>query len=172
MFMTIGSKFYNRDHEHLEDASIGYLLTNVENIKGGAWVLGTAQLGEPSGGTPWAKIKAYQQLDQWFGHIPDFIITLDSVFLNTADPAQICALIEHELYHCSIKKDDIGMPKLDRWGGATWEMRPHDVEEFTGVVGRYGAWKQALHEMKAAFDAEPLFGTVDLGGICGACHGK
>lgn len=170
-FFNPNSPFYNFEHEPLieEEAKIGYLWTHVENAKHGKGIIGTAQLGEPAGGTPWAKIRQYEQLERWFGIIPDFVITLDSCFLFHAEPVGICALIEHELYHCAQKRNQYGEPSFNHEGEPVWTMRPHDVEEFIGVAKRYGAWGKDLRDMRDALMAEPIFGRVQLEGICGVC---
>lgn len=168
-FLDTGSELYNKAHEHLADAFLGFVWTNVSNQKSGKRVLGTCQVGEPQGGTPWAKARQYEQLTRWFGLIPAFVITLDAVWLSTARPEQICALVEHELHHAFYKVDEFGQPMLDDEDGYRWTIRPHDVEEFVGVVERYGAWNEDLERMKVAMSNEPLFGRVKLDGICGSC---
>ena len=45
------------------------------------------------------------------------------------------ALVDHELCHFSID---------DRGG---WTIKPHDVEEFTAVVERHGAWQRAVFDL-------------------------
>lgn len=170
MFMTPGQFLYNDEHSHLEDASFGFLWSNVSNVKTGKRILGTAQVGEPSGGTPWAKIATQKQRESWFGDVPDYIVTLDAVWLSTARPEQICALVEHELYHCNIERDEFGDPKFDKYGGTKPAMKQHDVEEFVGVVKRYGLTMDSKREeMAEAVRRGPLYGSGDLGGICGTC---
>jgi len=183
VFLDSDSPLYNSDHEHLggvvseddEDPytpTIGWLWTNVENNKGGRRIIGTAQIGEPQGGTPWHKARQYEQLARWFGVIPDFVITLDAVFMSTASLGTCCALIEHELYHCAQKRDQWGSVVFDRDGRPVWTMRPHDVEEFTGVVRRYGVNAATVSEEFAdAIRSGPLFPEVQLSGLCGVCHG-
>lgn len=173
MFLDPASRFYNPDHEHLEEAVIGFLWTNTHNFSKGARILGTAQLGEPAGGNAWAKVRQYEQLERWFdGIIPAYLITLDAVWLSTANAASRCALVEHELYHCAIKKDEFGNVKLDPYGDTIPAMRPHDVECFLGEARRYGAWSHQLRELKTVLDMPPEFGEVELAGVCGTCYGR
>jgi len=48
--------------------------------------------------------------------------------------------LEHELYHIVQSVDEFGAPKFNRdTGMPTLTLRGHDVEEFVGVVRRYGA---------------------------------
>lgn len=170
MFLTPGQYLHNPEHEHLFDARIGFCWTNVTNTKQGKQILGTAQVGEP-GGTAWAKIRAEEQLVRWFGHVPDYLITLDAVWLSTARPEHICAVVEHELYHCWVQIDEFGDPKLDKYGNTKPAIRPHDVEVFVGEAARYG---MTLDERRVALrDAilrGPQFKVTDLGGVCGTCR--
>lgn len=169
-FFDPASPLFNDQH-HLGDASIGWLWTNVENSKGGRRILGTAALGEPAGGTPWARARAEEQLLRWFGRVPDFVVTVDAVWLSTANIASACALIEHELYHCAQKRDRWGELVFNKDGEPVWCIRPHDVEEFVGVVARYGASAARMQDMAEAIAAGPTFGAAELNGICGVCHG-
>lgn len=173
MFMTVGSKFYNPTHKYLDEyASIGFVWTNVENASKGKVTAGTAQLGDPSGGTKWAKARQYEQLSRWFGYIPDFLITLDSVYMSVADPRAICAVIEHELCHCAPKRNKYGEIEWDEDDRPRWMIRKHDIEEFFDVIRLYGAWNKDLVQMRDALNATPKFGEVDLRGICcGVCNG-
>lgn len=173
MFLAPGGPLFNPDHAHLvgAEADIAFLWTNCENSKGGKRIIGTAQVGQPMGGTPWAKMRAVEQLLRWFDRIPDFIITLDATYLKEASAGAICALVEHELYHCAQAKDRFGEDRFDRYGEPIWAIRPHDVEEFTGVVKRYGAAAAQIEAFAEAIKKGPIFKGADLGGICGVCHG-
>lgn len=168
-FLNERSELFNSDHNHLLEAEIGFLWTNVENQKQGKQILGTAELGE-GGGPAWQKARREEQLDRWFFGVPDFVITLDAVFLSTADPAGICALIEHELYHCHFAVNEWGEAKTDKDGNKIWGMKPHDIEEFSGVVKRYGT--AHIEEFAEAVRSKPLFGHSELQGICGTCGGR
>lgn len=157
----------NPDHAHLSQAMIGFVLSSVQNEEKGKRVLGTCQDGKPSG-KPWPSGQRRQQIVEWFGIIPDFLIILDAVFLSTAEPIEACALVEHELYHAGMQKTQFGEPKYDRDSGRPmFAVVPHDVEEFTGIVRRYGAWNADLEAFSTALAKEPEFGRVKLNGICG-----
>jgi len=160
------SPLYNREHDHLAEARIGFLLTTVENVSGGVQILGQCQLGMPNG-KKWSAGRQIQQLEEWFGFVPDFLITLDAVWMSTASPFQVCALVEHELLHANFKKDEYGDAKRNHDDEFTWEIRPHDAEVFTTEIRRYGAWKPNLEDLKTAFASEPQFGNISLGGVCG-----
>lgn len=59
---------------------------------------------------------------------------------ETLDDWQRDALTEHELYHCGF--DDEGKPVLV----------PHSIEEFNGVLARYGLWWPDSRETRAVID--------------------
>nr|WP_271894430.1 putative metallopeptidase [Phyllobacterium sp. IY22] len=51
--------------------------------------------------------------------------------------------MEHELYHAGQDRDSFGAPKFRKSTGLpVFILRGHDIEEFIGVVRRYG---QMLH---------------------------
>lgn len=153
---------FNPDHEHLCDASIGFLWTNVFYKEQGRMIAGTAALGKPSG-KPWSSGRLEQQLYGFFGEAPDFLIILDSVFFGrSANPTRL-AVIEHELYHCSFAgfNQRTALPR--------WSIKGHDVEEFRGVVVRYGAEATGLTSFIEAGSREPLISGGEVAHVCGTC---
>jgi hypothetical protein len=81
-----------------------------------------------------------QQMHEWFGRIPKYIITLAADYCEQCNDLEFCALVEHELYHIAQATDDFGAPKFNKeTGQPVLKLRGHDVEEFVGVVRRYGA---------------------------------
>jgi hypothetical protein len=168
--LSLVSDLYNEDHAHLEDATIGFLWALVPFKDKGRHVLGTAQLGPPSG-KAWQVAKATQQLNEWYGEVPDFLITVDGRWaFEHASDLELCAVVDHELYHCHMVLDENGEPRVNPvTGRPQWYVRGHDVEEFVGVVRRYGAWNSGLRQMKRALEQEPMFGEVDIAGACGLC---
>jgi hypothetical protein len=87
--------------------------------------------------------------------------------LNCSD-AEFCALIEHELYHIGHMKDAFGQPAFTRDGLPKIGMRGHDVEEFTGVVRRYGASEDVAKMVKAA-QSTPEVAKLNIATACGTC---
>ena len=170
MFVDPDGPLVNLSHEHLRDAWIEFLWTNVEftEFDGTQRILGMAQLGRASG-KAWAKAQRQEQLHRWFRGEPDFLIILDVVNLSTAQPEAICALVEHELMHCSFKKDEFGDPKLDKYGEYQWAMHGHDVEQFIDVMARYGPTSDAEEKFVEAAKHGPQFKRIELAGICGSC---
>lgn len=168
-FINDKSKLYNPEHNHLAHADIGFLWTNVMSKSKGRWVLGTAEKPR-TGSSKWSALRGIYQLEQWFGKVPDFIITVDAnYFYDTGNPER-CALLEHELYHCAQKKDKYGVPAFSQQTGKPlFEIRGHDVEEFIGVVRRYGAKAAGVEDLVNAANQEPLIARAAIDGICGTC---
>lgn len=170
-FIDEAGDLANTDHSHLQAARIGFLWTNVANNRKGRTVIGMAEPGAPQGAMgKWSRARAELQVRSWFGDVPDFIITLQAEWWVIADDAQRCALVEHELYHCAQDVDAFGAPKFSKTTGRpSFTMRGHDVEEFVGVVRRYGAGASGVQEMVDAALAGPEITEADIASACGVC---
>ncbi len=167
-FIDEGSTLENPEHAHLQGARIGVLWTSVPNGKHGRAIVGQAQLCGAGGSDKWAKGKLEQQLTEWFGAIPDFLVTLFAPYADQANDATFCALVEHELSHCGQEKDEFGVPKFTR-NGPSYCMRGHDIEEFIGVVRRYGADAAGVRAMIDAAAEGPTIPGADVSFACGNC---
>lgn len=117
----------------------------------------------------WAKARAEQQVREWFGFIPDFILTFSAPYATHASDAEFCALVEHELYHCGQERDEWDAPKFRKSGLPAFTMRGHDVEEFVGVVRRYGADASGVRDLVEAASHEPLIARASIAQACGTC---
>ena len=160
----------NPDHGHLNEAVIGFLWTNVANARAARAIIGQAELGDPVGAMgKWARARAKLQVEAWFGLIPDFIITVDANYAKECGDPEFCALIEHELYHCAQEHDIYGAPKFRRDGRPVFAIKGHDVEEFVGVVRRYGASATGVGAMVEAANAGPQIASASIAGACGTC---
>lgn len=159
----------NPDHQHLMDAEIGVLWTNVDNSRNMRGVIGQAELMPPMAMGKWQKARATQQIEEWFGGVPDFLLTFYAPAASVMDDASFCALVEHELYHCAQKRDQHGMPKFTQDGRPSFAIRGHDVEEFVGVVARYGAAASGVAELVEAANRRPSVALADIAGACGTC---
>lgn len=159
----------NEGHAHLRDAKIGFLWTNCDNAKQMRVVLGQTEIMPPMAMGKWQRARAVRQIEEWFGEVPDFLITVHAQSAGAMDDVSFCALIEHELYHCGQERDQFGGPKFTQDGRPKYAMRGHDVEEFVGVVARYGADAAGVREMVEAGNAKPLIGMASIDGICGTC---
>lgn len=164
---------FTSEHEHLIDAEIACLWTNAENSRHQRRIVGQAEVppGPPSGGK-WARARKEFQLEEWFGGIPDFLLTFDALYANEIDDVTFCSLVDHELFHCAQDTDDFGMPKFNKVTGvASYCIRGHDVEEFVGVVRRFGieaAAGEAVDFVMAAAKP-PEIGQAKLAQACGTC---
>lgn len=159
----------NEEHAHLTDASLGVLWTNAENTRNMRMVLGQTELMPPMSMGKWQRARAIQQIEDWFDGMPDFLLTFNAPACAAMNDASFCALIEHELYHCAQKLDQYGMPKFGDDGRPSFCIRGHDVEEFVGVVRRYGADAAGVRPMIDAANSRPLVDGADIDGICGTC---
>lgn len=65
---------------------------------------------------------------------------------------QRIALVDHELCHCS-RGDEGG-----------WVLIEHDVEEFNGIVHRWGLWRPSLRNLKGAWDLAQIELPLDRPG--------
>lgn len=167
-FIDPESPLFNPDHAHLETAELGILWTNCANSRQMRLVIGQAEIMPPMAMGKWQRARAIAQIEDWFGALPDFLITLFAPIAMTMDDASFCALVEHELYHCAQDRDAFGAPKFTRDGAPKFAIRGHDVEEFTGVVARYGG-DASVREMVEAATRRPLIGLADIAGVCGTC---
>lgn len=172
-FIDEGATVENPEHVHLRHASICALWTNVSNAKAGMTVLAQCELGDPMAMGKWAKAKARLQVEQWFGYIPDFLLTFDARYADTCSDIEFMALVEHELYHAAQAKDIYGAPRFNKeTGRPVFTMRGHDVQEFTSVVRRYGADAAHVREFVDAASRPPEIGRVSVAHACGTCQLK
>ncbi|MCY1459247.1 hypothetical protein D9M71_767050 [compost metagenome] len=105
---------------------------------------------------------------KWFGEVPDYLITLAADYCAECTDAEFCALVEHELYHIAQATDQYGAPKFTQEGLPKLQMRGHDVEEFVGVVRRYGAGEDVQQLIDAA-SRPPEVAKINIAGACGTC---
>lgn len=131
--------------------SIVILMRDEAVVQGGRMVLGAVHLPCVQG--------KLNSLFQWMLRLvsevddPDFVMILDNVFWESATAKEREILIFHELCHIELKRDKDGDVMLDDdTGRAKWKLRGHDVEEFSRVVERYGAYSEDLRQFKAALD--------------------
>lgn len=136
------SPLHNPDHDHLRDhfenGSIQFLWAAPKYEKGGMNVLGQCELLQFRVGG-WQKARHEQQFMEWFGFsLPDWIITLSAGYCYTCTAKEYMALVDHELYHIA-QESVLGTPKFSKTTGLPiLKLRGHDVEEFNGIVRRYG----------------------------------
>ncbi|ABX35872.1 conserved hypothetical protein [Delftia acidovorans SPH-1] len=160
-------RIHNPDHAHLIDADLVFLWAPDGFTKAMKTVIGQAEeVMIRAGG--WQKGRQEQQLYDWFGRVPAFMITLDATYCAQCSDAEWCALVEHELYHVAQALDEFGAPKFGRDGKPKLKIRGHDVEEFVGVVKRYGPSADVKRLMDAA-NAGPELRMGNIAHACGTC---
>lgn len=169
-FISEISPIYNPDHAHLQMASLGFVWTNEPNTRAGRVILGQCEIMPPMSMGKWQRARALAQVSDWFGQMPDFLITISAGAAQYMDNDSFCALIEHELYHAGQATDDFGQPRFNkRTGLPVFAIKGHDVEEFVGVVRRYGASAAGVEEMVRAANKGPEVAPANVARACGNC---
>jgi hypothetical protein len=101
--------------------------------------------------------------------LPDFLITIDIV-AGSFDDASFCALVEHELTIALRRRTRRASPKFHRESGEPmWGIRGHDVEEFVGVVARYGTEATGTTDLVKAGANKALVAVATVSLACGTC---
>ncbi|GLO52491.1 hypothetical protein D3C76_394340 [compost metagenome] len=161
---------HNPEHAHLMDANIGVLWASSGFAKQGRVVLGQAeQLMFRAGG--WQKARQEQQMREWFGEEPDFLITLAADYCAQCSDVDFARLVEHELMHIAHATDQYGAPKFTQEGLPKLFLRGHDVSEFISIVERYGvgAPDGELSRMVEAAKTPPSVSSESIASACGTC---
>ena len=161
---------HNPEHAHLIDANIGVLWASTGFAKQGRVVLGQAeQLMFRAGG--WQKARQEQQMIDWFGEVPGFVITLAADYCSQCSDVDFARLVEHELMHIAHATDQYGAPKFTQEGLPKLFLRGHDVSEFISIVERYGvgAPDGELARMVEAAKTPPSVSSESIASACGTC---
>lgn len=171
-FLTISDPLHNPDH-------IAELIHDNEEFLAFAWassacmtkkrmVLGQCEKVMFNQGG-WKKARQEQQMRDWFGYVPAYLITIDASYCDQATDRDFCALIEHELYHIGVERDEDGDPLISEMTGLPKHyLAGHDVEEFVGVVKRWGADESVKRLIEVAKQA-PFVSDVNISKCCGTC---
>ena len=136
------------EHRHLADVSFLWLMRNTEHLQGGKRILAMVHKPEVQG-----KLKPLfeQMLVEKYGYFPDYLITVDKEYWDTANDHCKTALVWHELAHVKPAVDKFGDPRFNvQTGEPIFQLVMHDIEEFNSVVRRFGLWKS---DLKAFIDA-------------------
>jgi len=159
---------FNEKHIHLLDSELEFMWASDSFEKQGRVVLGqTEQVSFMAGG--WKKARMEQQMFEWFGYVPKFIITLSAEHCNHCSNVEFCSLVEHELFHIAQKLDEFGTPKFDKKTGMpVLTLVDHDVSEFVEVVDRYGTDSDSEEIVLAKFREST---KIDMKRIDKACNG-
>lgn len=112
-WLTLGGELHNPDHDHIAE-----LLHDNEEFLAFAWASSAAVAKKRmvlwqcekvmfnQGG--WKQARQEQQIRDWFGFVPQYLITVDAAFCEQASDREFCRLIEHELYHIGVECDEDG----------------------------------------------------------------
>ncbi|MFX5550549.1 putative metallopeptidase [Acinetobacter baumannii] len=173
-FLTLGGPLHNPDHDHIAE-----MLHDNEGFLASAWastaytrtkrmVLGQCEkVMFQQGG--WKKARQEQQMRDWFGFVPIYLITIDASFCEKANDNEFCALFEHELYHIGVERDSDGeIIYSDHTGLPKHYLAGHDVEEFIGVVKRWGA-NDSVKRLVEVAKNPPFVSDLDISKCCGNC---
>jgi len=173
-FLTLGGPLHNPDHDHIAE-----MLHDNEEFLAFAWastaytrakrmVLGQCEkVMFQQGG--WKKARQEQQMRDWFGFVPIYLITIDASFCEKANDNEFCALFEHELYHIGVERDSDGeIIYSDHTGLPKHYLAGHDVEEFIGVVKRWGA-NDSVKRLVEIAKNPPFVSDLDISKCCGNC---
>lgn len=173
-FLTLSGPLHNPDHDHIAE-----LLDDRESFLAFAWassafkskqafVLGQCEKVMFNQGG-WKKVRQEQQMRDWFGYVPTYLITIDASFCDEANDSEFCALIEHELYHIGVMRDDDGeIIYSDHTDLPKHYLAGHDVEEFIGVVKRWGPSESVKRLVEVAKNP-PFVSERDISKCCGNC---
>lgn len=173
-FLTIGGPLHNPDHDHIAE-----LIHDNEEFLACAWassacmakkrmVLGQCEKVMFNQGG-WKKARQEQQMRDWFGYVPVYLITIDASYCDQATDRDFCALIEHELYHIGVERDEDGEALYSEMTGLPKHyLAGHDVEEFIGVTKRWGADESVKRLVEVAKQA-PFVSDVNISKCCGTC---
>lgn len=170
-FIEESGPLHNPRHAHLLDASIGWLWATGQCKAKDREVAGQCQLIAPMQ-SKWPSQRQHFQLAQWFGEVPDLLITISAHHAVYMDDWSFCALIEHELCHAAQDVDQYGDPRWNKEGLPILRLVGHDLEEFNTVVERYGARAAGVETMVALANAGPTIGQAQMTLACGTCERK
>lgn len=160
-FVGRGGLFFDPEHGHLNGARIGVLWAASKHVDKGSEKAGTAQLLRPPQ-AKWGDAMRHAYLRQFFGiDLPHFLIILSREACLSYDDKQFFALLDHELCHCSTAKDEYGCPRFnEQTGEPVWCLRPHESEQFSGTVERWGAAASGTTGIVLAGLKKPKFSWV------------
>lgn len=169
ILMDTGS-IHNPEHQHLLSTDLRVLWASAPSRRGGRQVIGTAE-EVAFRCSAWQKGRQEQQMREWFGYVPDWLITLDASYCASCSDPEFCALVEHEMCHIAQARDEFGALAFTKEGQPKIKLVGHDVEEFVSVVARYGVGDPngALAKLAAAARQEPTVSRVSIAGACGTC---
>lgn len=121
------------------------------------------------GGYPAAAVVKANSLKDRVEGKADVTITIDKEWWEQHDTSQNLALLDHELYHVMIARDDDGKTILDDAGRPKVRMRPHDYQigGFHDIAKRHrmkSVDMSAIQDVHVKFVQAHLFAGDDIQG--------
>lgn len=111
-------------HPELATARILYIFVSKASTKNGQEV--------------WGKAKKLSGLFEWYSE-KDFLIEVAKDKWDALNAKERTALVDHLLERCTGEEDE------ENGGAMKWKLRDPDVQEFSSILQRYGAWHKGLH---------------------------
>jgi hypothetical protein len=126
----LGERVRAACHSDIKDCEVLFLFRDEPTKRHGKTRLGTAK-----------KANALTKFlcRTAFDSDPDFVIEIEEESYQKLTVEQQEALLDHELAHCTVRKDA-------KTGDERPVLRGHDIEEFRDVVERRGLWHPDLKE--------------------------
>ena len=139
--INIAENIINKYHPELLKFNIAFVMKSEEKFKKKPY-----QKWAQASKIP-AKLSAFLEYD--------FLIWIQEEIWEDLTDEQKRALIDHELSHCGEHENSNG--------GVYPALIPHDFEEFSGVIKRYGLWRPSLVDMGKAVQGyvQPKFPNVE-----------
>lgn len=119
---TIASGLIPNFHPELADARISYVFVDKASNKGGRALFG--------------KVKKFSGYFEWALE-KDFVVEIAEDLWQELAESQRTALVDHLLEHITGEEDE-------KTGAMNWITREPDVQEFSSILDRHGAWHSAL----------------------------
>ena len=136
------------DHDHLVQAKIAI-----------AWRVGFKP--DADGKLVLGKMKVVGELEREM-HDFDAALILNRETWAKFDDKQRAALVDHELCHLELARDEEGETLYDGHGRIKYRARKHDVEEFEAIILRHGCYKADLESFaRAALASDPNLSLFD-----------
>lgn len=120
---TTALKLIPSYHPELATARIRYIYVDKASQESGRAVLG--------------KVRKISGALQFLLDL-DFLVEVALDQFNELDPDQRTALVDHLLERCFGEEDE-------KSGEMKWQVRKPDVQEFSSILQRHGAWNQELN---------------------------
>ena len=140
---AVADELIPKYHQHLLDFNVKMEYRFIDKIpkKGGKEVWGSCR--------KISSLPASLAQDNPDGD-PFFVIVISAPIWDVLPDDKRRSLIDHELSHAGAEyNDDDENPAVKLF------IKPHDMEEFTSIVKRYGMWREGLEEfIKASKESE------------------